>query len=122
MASAAVIALIGGTVLRGASAASRTTSALPQFRSGHGYDLDVIGAKPIPNAFSKFPTPFSSPPLGWHQYRRFARCESGLLRRSSWVSSATTRRRSAVAALALASKARRLGVVQRDECDGGVTA
>jgi hypothetical protein len=52
---AVLIALIGGTVLCGASAASRTSTALPQFVSHYGYDLEVVGVQKIPKAFSEFP-------------------------------------------------------------------
>jgi hypothetical protein len=55
IALAVLIALIGGTVLSAASVASRTSTALPQFVGRYGYDLEVVGVRPIPRAFSKFP-------------------------------------------------------------------
>ena len=50
---ALLVALIGGTVLAGASAASRTSTAVPQFVSRYGYDAAAFGVAPFPRDFSR---------------------------------------------------------------------
>jgi hypothetical protein len=48
---AVLVALTGGTVLAGVSAANRTASAFPHFAALYGYDADVFGEKAFPKDF-----------------------------------------------------------------------
>ena len=47
-----LVAIIGGTVLSGFSAAQRTNAAFPSFVKRYGYNAQVIGLKGIPKGFS----------------------------------------------------------------------
>jgi hypothetical protein len=55
LALALLVAVIGGTVLSGASAARRTVSALPQFVNRYGYNAEVFGEIPFPKDFATLP-------------------------------------------------------------------
>jgi len=50
-----LVSIIGGTVLLGASAATRTSSAFPQFLSRYGYDAAVFGEIPFHKKLSLLP-------------------------------------------------------------------
>jgi ABC-type lipoprotein release transport system permease subunit len=51
MSLALLIALVGGTVLAGVSAANRTASAFPRYAGQYGFDAGVFGLKPFPKDF-----------------------------------------------------------------------
>jgi hypothetical protein len=51
MALALLIALVGGTVLAGVSAATRTASAFPRYVQRYGADAEVFGTVPFPKEF-----------------------------------------------------------------------
>ncbi len=55
IALAVLVSIIGGTVLVGASAASRTSAAFPQFLSRYGYEAEVFGALPFPERLEHLP-------------------------------------------------------------------
>jgi hypothetical protein len=55
IALAVLVSIIGATVLIGASAATRTSSAFPQFLNRYGYDAEVFGLVPFPKKLTHLP-------------------------------------------------------------------
>jgi ABC-type lipoprotein release transport system permease subunit len=55
IALAVLVSIIGATVLVGASAAQRTSSAFPQYLARYSYDAQVTGFKPFPKKFFHLP-------------------------------------------------------------------
>jgi hypothetical protein len=55
IALAVLVSIIGATVLVGASAATRTSSAFPQFLGRYGYDAEVFGLSPFPEKLYQLP-------------------------------------------------------------------
>jgi hypothetical protein len=50
-----LVSIIGATVLVGASAATRTSAAFPQFLNRYGYDAEVFGLSPFPAKLNHLP-------------------------------------------------------------------
>ncbi|MFI5034953.1 MAG: ABC transporter permease [Acidimicrobiales bacterium] len=55
LALALLVAVIGGTVLAGVSAAQRTSSAFSHFTARYGYDGEVFASSPFPQGYFRLP-------------------------------------------------------------------